>query len=51
MPKKKEESQNKEEMISIYDPTVDAFREIPVSLAKKFVESAKDVERQLKEKK
>lgn len=50
MPRKKEESKEKgkEIMVSMYDPTVDAFREIPISLAKKFIESAKEIEEQLK---
>lgn len=34
-------------MISVYDPSVDAFREFPLDKAKKFVESAKDVEKQI----
>ncbi len=49
MSKKKEKIQEKERMVSMYDPAVDAFREIPVSLAKKFIESAKEIERQLEE--
>ncbi len=52
MPKEKEKTQgSREKMISIYDPTVNAFREVPISLAKKFIESAKDVEQKLKEEK
>lgn len=34
-------------MISMYDPSVDAYREFPLDKAKKFVESAKDVEKQI----
>lgn len=34
-------------MISMYDPSVDAFREFPLDKAKKFVESAKEVEKQI----
>lgn len=34
-------------MISMYDPSVDAFREFPIDKAKKFVESAKEVEKQI----
>ena len=50
--KKKEISQpEKEEMVSIYDPSVNAFREVPVSVAKKFIQSAKELERKLKEEK
>lgn len=49
MPKKKEEAKEKEKMISMYDPTVDAYREIPVSLAKKFLESAREVAEKLEE--
>jgi RNase P subunit RPR2 len=40
-----------EKMVSIYDPTVNAFREVPESLARKFIESAKEVDRKLKEEK
>ncbi len=46
-----EEKKIKEEMVSMYDPVVDAFREVPVSLAKKFIESAKEIEKQLEKKK
>ena len=38
-------------MISIYDPSIDAYREVPLELAEKFVESAKELERKLKEEK
>ena len=49
MPKKEEkETEVKEEKVSMYDPSVDAYREVPVSLARKFVESAKEVEKKLK---
>ena len=47
MPKK----ETKEKMVSMYDPAVDAFREVPVSLAKKFIESAKEIEKKLEEEK
>lgn len=45
-----EEKKVSEKMVCIYDPVADAFKEVPESLARKFVESAKDVERQLEEK-
>ncbi len=48
MPKKKEEKK-KEEMVSIYDPSRDAYFEAPISVAKKFVKSAKEVEKKLAE--
>ena len=35
-------------MVSIYDPSIDAYREVPLELAKKFVESAKEVEKAIK---
>ena len=38
----------KEIKISLFDPTVNAYREVSVELAKKFLESAKKVEKQLK---
>lgn len=49
MPRKKEAEKTKEKTVSMYDPTVDAYREIPVSLAKKFVESARGVAEKLEE--
>ena len=39
-----------EKMVSIYDPIVNAFREVPESLARKFIEAAKELERKLEEK-
>jgi hypothetical protein len=36
-----------EQVISIYDPAANAYREVPVSVAKKFVESADKVKAQL----
>lgn len=41
------EKTKEEKKISMYDPAVDAFREVPISLAKKFVKSAKEIEKQL----
>lgn len=49
MPKKEEKTQEKERKISMYDPSVDAYREIPVSVAKKFVESAREVAKKLED--
>lgn len=43
------EKEEKERMVSLYDPTVQSFREFPVSIVKKFIESAKEAERQLEE--
>lgn len=40
MPKNKKEEK---EMVSMYDPTVDAYREVPLELAKKFIESAEEL--------
>jgi len=34
--------------VSIYDPSIDAYREVPLELAEKFVESAKEVEKAIK---
>jgi len=34
-------------MISIYDPAANAFREVPISVARKFVDASKKVEKQL----
>ena len=39
---------NKEQMISIYDPGADTYREVPISIAKKFVAAAKETEAKLK---
>jgi hypothetical protein len=47
---KKKTEEKPEEKVSMYDPTVDAYREIPVSLAEKFIESAKEIEKKLKTK-
>jgi len=41
----------KEEMVSIYDPSINAFREVPISVAEKFIQSAKELEQKLKEEK
>jgi len=35
-------------MVSIYDLSIDAYREVPLELAEKFVESAKEVEKAIK---
>lgn len=55
MPRKKKETsevkKGPEKMVSIYDPTIDAFREVPEFLARKFIESAKELERKLEEEK
>jgi len=40
---------NPEKMVSIYNPFVDAFCEVPVSKAEKLIKSAKEVEQKLKE--
>lgn len=37
-----------EKKIVIYDPFVQAYREVPVEVAKKFIEEIKKVEEQLK---
>lgn len=38
-----------EKKISMYDPTINAYREIPISLAKKFVEEALKMKEQIEE--
>ena len=43
-----EKNQDKENVVSMFDPTVNAYREIPVSLAEKFIASAKEVAEKLK---
>ena len=47
----KEEKKESEKMVSMFDPVVNAFREVPISVAEKFIESAKELERKLKEEK
>jgi hypothetical protein len=43
-------AEKKEEIrISYFDPVANAYREIPLELAEKFVESAKEVEKKIKE--
>ena len=51
MVKKKEKTQKTEpeKKVSIYDPTINAFREVPLSFAEKFIQSAKELEQKLKE--
>lgn len=44
-----EEKKPKEKMVVIYDPSVNAFREVPLSLAIKFIESARNLEEKLVE--
>ena len=44
MPEKKEEKK-----VSFYDPVVNAFREIPVSLAIKYLAENKGLEKQIAE--
>jgi len=36
----------KEPMVSFYDPVVDAYRDIPLSLAKKYLEAIEEVKKQ-----
>ncbi len=36
-----------EEKVSILDPFLNAYREVPVSIARKFIESAKELEESL----
>ena len=35
-------------MVSIYDPSIDAYREVPLKLAEKFVKSAEEVKKAIK---
>jgi len=44
-----DKKQEKEQKVSMFDPTVNAYREVSIDLAKKFVESAKEVEKQIEE--
>jgi len=36
-------------MVSYFDPSIGAYREVPLELAEKFVESAKEVEQKIKD--
>ena len=36
-----------ETMVSMYDPAIDAYRDIPISCARKLIEEAKRLEKQL----
>jgi hypothetical protein len=45
----KEKLVEKEEKVLVFDPIVNAYREIPISIAKKWVESSKEVEQKIKE--
>lgn len=42
-------SNKTKKMVSIFDPTVNAYREVPEDLAQKFISSAKEVEAKQKE--
>lgn len=46
MPKENEEIKV-EKKVSMYDPTVDAYREIPISRARQLIKVAKELEEQL----
>ncbi len=37
----------KEKMVSMYDPTVDAYREIPISRAKQFIKVAGELKKEI----
>ena len=39
--------EKKEKKVSFFDPVVNAFREIPISLAKKYVVGVEEVKKQL----
>lgn len=41
------EEPEKEPMVSIFDPTVNAFREVPLSVAVKFIEEADRIREEL----
>jgi hypothetical protein len=43
----KDKKPKKEPMISIFDPSRNAYFEAPISLAKQFVASAKETEKEL----
>jgi len=43
------EKEKKEEKVNFYDPVLDAFREISLSLAKKYLEGLEDLKRQIEE--
>jgi len=47
MPEEKPK-QKKEKMVSFYDPIVDANREIPESLARKYIAHLEELKKQLK---
>jgi len=42
-----EEKEKKPIMISMFDPSTNAFREVPLELAEKFVEEAKRMEKEI----
>ena len=41
------EEEPEEGIISMYDPAIDAYRDIPISCARKLIEEAKRLEKQL----
>lgn len=51
MPHKEEKKEEKkEEMVMIFDPGMNGSHDVPLSVAKKFIEEAKKLEKELKEK-
>ncbi len=41
------DEEKKEPMVSLYDPVVDAYRDIPLSLAKKYLEGLEEVKKRV----
>jgi len=50
MPEEKTDKKQ-ERRISLFDPSIGAYREFPESIVRKFIKSAKEAEKKLKEKK
>jgi hypothetical protein len=42
--------ENQEPLVSMYDPNVDAYRQVKLSLARKFVENVESLVKQIEEK-
>lgn len=47
--KKNMEKEKKEKMVSIFDPAVNAYRDVPLSIALRYIKEAKELEKRISE--
>ncbi|HOM27132.1 MAG TPA: hypothetical protein PKV21_06465 [bacterium] len=43
------EKEKKEKMVSIFDPAVNAYRDVPLSIALRYIKEAKELEKRISE--